>query len=99
MLGQSYEEIGGRVRTAISVEVRDGRLCIFMPPTAALEDYLDLIASADALAWGNASLEGLGRYPDDPLWRALLAGVANAADDHASAAVTPARPVNGSSRP
>ncbi|MFD1746919.1 DUF2126 domain-containing protein [Rhizobium helianthi] len=49
-LGQSYEEIGGRVRTAISVEVRDGRLCVFMPPTAALEEYLDLIASAERAA-------------------------------------------------
>lgn len=28
--------------------------------------------AADALAWGNPSLEGLGRYPDDPLWRLLL---------------------------
>lgn len=49
-LGQSYEEIGGRVRTAISVEVRDGRLCVFMPPTAALEEYLDLVASAERAA-------------------------------------------------
>ncbi len=49
-MGQSYEEIGGRVRTAISIEVRDGRLCIFMPPTAALEEYLDLIASAERAA-------------------------------------------------
>jgi uncharacterized protein (DUF2126 family)/transglutaminase-like putative cysteine protease len=49
-MGQSYEEIGGRVRTAISVEVRDGRICVFMPPTAALEEYLDLIASAERAA-------------------------------------------------
>ncbi len=49
-MGQSYEEIGGRVRTAISVEVRDGRVCVFMPPTEALEDYLDLIASAERAA-------------------------------------------------
>lgn len=49
-MGQSYEEIGGRVRTAISVEVRDGRICVFMPPTEALEDYLDLIASAERAA-------------------------------------------------
>jgi uncharacterized protein (DUF2126 family)/transglutaminase-like putative cysteine protease len=49
-MGQSYEEIGGRVRTAISVEVRDGRLCVFMPPTAAIEEYLDLVASAERAA-------------------------------------------------
>jgi uncharacterized protein (DUF2126 family)/transglutaminase-like putative cysteine protease len=49
-LGQSYEEIGGRVRTAISVEPRDGRLCVFMPPTVSIEDYLDLIASAERAA-------------------------------------------------
>ncbi|CAN7688575.1 DUF2126 domain-containing protein [Rhizobium sp. LjRoot254] len=49
-IGQSYEEIGGRVRTAISIEPRDGRLCIFMPPTEKLEDYLDLIASAERAA-------------------------------------------------
>ncbi|PZU82670.1 MAG: IMP dehydrogenase [Shinella sp.] len=47
---QSYEEIGGHVRTAISVEVRDGRVCIFMPPTEALEEYLDLLASAERAA-------------------------------------------------
>lgn len=47
---QSYEEIGGHVRTAISVEVRDGRICIFMPPTEALEEYLDLLASAERAA-------------------------------------------------
>ncbi|MDQ0456270.1 transglutaminase family protein [Rhizobium paknamense] len=47
---QSYQEIGGHVRTAISVEVRDGRLCVFMPPTVTLEDYLDLLASAERAA-------------------------------------------------
>ncbi|AYD02248.1 transglutaminase family protein [Neorhizobium sp. NCHU2750] len=47
---RSGAEIGGFVRTAISVEPRDGRLCIFMPPTVSVEEYLDLIASAERAA-------------------------------------------------
>ncbi|OLP61025.1 IMP dehydrogenase [Xaviernesmea oryzae] len=47
---QSVLEIDGFVRTAISVEARDGRLCVFMPPTASIEDYLDLIASTERAA-------------------------------------------------
>ncbi|MDA0962244.1 MAG: transglutaminase family protein, partial [Proteobacteria bacterium] len=42
--------IGGAVRTALSVEPRDGRLCIFMPPVEDAEDYLDLLAAAEATA-------------------------------------------------
>lgn len=44
------DEIDGLVRTAISVEPRDGRLCVFMPPTASIEEYLDLIASTERAA-------------------------------------------------
>lgn len=44
------DEIAGLVRTAISVEPRDGRLCVFMPPTTSVEEYLDLIASAERAA-------------------------------------------------
>ena len=47
---QITTEIDGHVRTALSAEARDGRLCVFMPPMSALEDYLDLIHVAEAAA-------------------------------------------------
>jgi uncharacterized protein (DUF2126 family) len=40
----------GPVRTALAVEVRDGRLCVFMPPLDHLPDYLELLAVVEATA-------------------------------------------------
>ena len=40
----------GAVRTALSIEPRDGVICIFMPPVEKLEDYLDLLAAIEQSA-------------------------------------------------
>ena len=51
--GQSLdaEDDGGPlVRTAVTVEARQGRLYLFMPPVASAEDYVDLVAAIEDTA-------------------------------------------------
>jgi uncharacterized protein (DUF2126 family) len=57
------EMISGVVRTAIAFEIRDGILCVFMPPVATVEDYLDLLASIEASAEANRLKVHVEGYP------------------------------------
>ncbi len=58
------------VRTAITVEPRDGRLCVFLPPTESADEFVDLVAALEATASAEGlpiSIEGYGPPPDPRL--------------------------------
>ena len=46
----AIDEIAGSVRTALSIEPKDGKLCVFMPPVATVDEYLDLLAAIEDAA-------------------------------------------------
>ncbi|WP_315834090.1 transglutaminase family protein [Bradyrhizobium prioriisuperbiae] len=56
-------DVGGYVRTALSVESRDGILCVFMPPVERLEDYLALIAVIERSARETGCPVHIEGYP------------------------------------
>ncbi len=64
------------VRTAISVEPRDGRLHVFMPPVAKLEDYLELLAAVEVSASDLAMPVHIEGYPPPLDWRLNVIRVA-----------------------
>ncbi len=57
------EMVEGAVRTALSVEARDGVVCVFMPPVEHLDDYLDLLAAIEATAEATGTPVHIEGYP------------------------------------
>jgi len=55
--------IDGSVRTALTVEPRDGRLCVFMPPTESAADYLELLGAVEQAAAELATPVHIEGYP------------------------------------
>ncbi|MGR3910890.1 transglutaminase family protein [Burkholderia sp. SR8] len=58
-----FESAAWITRTALCVEVRNGILYLFMPPLAALEDYLDLLAAIELTAHALGVKLVLEGYP------------------------------------
>jgi len=68
--GATVEDADTAPPTAVVAEVRDGRLFVFMPPTEALEDFVDLIARVEAAASAvgrSVVIEGYDPPPDGRL--------------------------------
>lgn len=63
---QPAEKEPGPVRTALAIEPREGRLCVFIPPTEAADAYVELISAVEATASALSLPVHLEGYPPPP---------------------------------
>jgi uncharacterized protein (DUF2126 family)/transglutaminase-like putative cysteine protease len=56
-------DIAGSVRTALTVEPRDGHICLFVPPLPDAEDYAALMAAAEEAAKASKTRVHIEGYP------------------------------------
>ena len=64
---------GAAPRTAVCVELRDGRLCVFLPPLVCAEHYLGLVAAIEVAAAATGMAVAIEGYepPEDRRLRTL----------------------------
>ena len=72
-LAAGESTIDGNVRTALVLEPRNGRLCVFLPPLEDADAFVDLVATVEDVAAETGSPVHLEGYPPprDPRLRSM----------------------------
>lgn len=66
--GDVFYGVGPGIRTALTVEPRDGVICVFLPPVRSADEYVDLVGAIEDTAAATGLPVHIEGYPppDDP---------------------------------